>query len=188
MKDYIIKPNFLTPTFCQELIDLSEQKGYDEADISYNSGAKMNKEYRDNYRCLYRDEYLRKTLENLAIEIAPKEVTFIQEGGILLKKELIGLSGNFRFYKYLPGQKFKKHRDSNQLEEGGVSLFTVLFYLNDVEEGGDTAVYDPSLEDRILVKAETGKLLIFNHTIAHTGEEVKSGIKYILRTDLIYKV
>lgn len=188
MKDYIIRENFLSKEFCDELVMLSEAKGYDEADISYTSGARMNKEYRDNYRCLYRDENLRVQLESLVLEMAPKEVTFIQEGGVLIKKELLGLSGNFRFYKYLPGNKFKKHRDTNQLEEGGVSLYTVLFYLNDVEEGGETAVYDPSLENRILVKAETGKLLIFNHTIVHTGEEVTKGIKYVLRTDLIYKV
>lgn len=187
MKDYIIKDKILSREFCKELIDLSETKGYDEADISYNTGAKMNKEYRDNYRCLYRDEKLRRKLESLVLELAPKEFIFIKEGGILDKKELLGLSGNFRFYKYLPGNKFKKHRDSNQLEEGGVSLYTLLFYLNDVEEGGETAVYDPSLENRILVKAERGKLLIFNHTIAHTGEEVKKGFKYVLRTDLIYK-
>ena len=188
MKDYIIREKFLSSDFCQELIMLSETKGYSEADISYNTGARMNKEYRDNYRCLYRDESLRLQLESLVLDLAPKQVNFIQEGGVLVKKDLLGLSGNFRFYKYLPGNKFKKHRDGNQLEEGGVSLFTVLFYLNDVEEGGETAVYDPSLENRILVKAEEGKLLIFNHTIAHTGEEVTKGIKYILRTDLIYKV
>jgi len=54
MKDYIIREKFLSSDFCQELIMLSETKGYSEADISYNTGARMNKEYRDNYRCLYR--------------------------------------------------------------------------------------------------------------------------------------
>ena len=186
--DYNIIDNFLTSEKCKELIDLSESIGYQEADISYTSGAKMNKDYRDNYRCLVRDENLRLYLENLIKPYAPENLNYIEQGGVVKKLPLIKLSGNFRFYKYLPGQKFKKHRDSNNLEEGGVSLITILIYLNDAEEGGETSVYDSTLSDKILVRAETGKMLLFDHSIAHTGEELKSGIKYVLRTDLIYKV
>jgi hypothetical protein len=186
--DYLIIHNFLTRAKCQELIDLSESRGYEEADISFPEGGKMIKSYRDNYRCLYRDEELRKELEYLLRNVAPSYFNFIKEGGILEKLPFLKLSGNFRFYKYLPGQKFKKHRDANQLEEGGLSLQTVLFYLNDAEEGGETSVYDPALKDKVLVKAETGKLLTFDHSIAHTGEELVKGIKYVLRTDFIYKV
>jgi prolyl 4-hydroxylase len=186
--DYLIIHNFLTRAKCQELIDISEAKGYEEADISFPEGGKMIKSYRDNYRCLYRDEKLRQELEYLLFNVAPKEFDFIKEGGIIEKLPFLKLSGNFRFYKYLPGQKFKKHRDANQLEEGGLSLITVLFYLNDVEEGGETGVYDPDTGEKILVKAETGKILRFNHTVAHTGEEIVKGVKYVLRTDFIYKV
>ncbi len=28
---------------------------------------------------------------------------------------------------------------------------------------------------------------MFNHALIHSGEELKEGIKYILRTDLIYR-
>lgn len=191
MKDYKIIENFLTPEKCQELIDLSEKQGYEEADISYNTGAKMNKEYRDNYRCLYSDENLRQELEKLMEPHILKEIPFIREGGIQDSLKFIKLSGKFRFYKYLPGQKFKKHRDGNIEEEGGLSLYTVLIYLNTAEEGGETGVYDYEIQEfphRLLVKAETGKCLIFNHTVAHTGEELKKGMKYILRTDFIYEI
>ena len=187
MKDYQVIENFLLPEKCQELIVLSENKGYDEADISYADGPKMNKSYRDNSRCLYEDENLRLELESLLQPLTPKTTTYIKPGGIIEHLEFIKLSGKFRFYKYEPGQKFKKHRDGNVLEEGGVSLYTVLFYLNTAEEGGETGIYDYDFPDKQLIKAETGKLLIFNHTVPHTGEELKKGVKYVLRTDFIYK-
>lgn len=183
--DYRVIHNLIDEHKCRLLIDISEAKGYDEADISYSTGAKMNKEYRDNYRCLYRNEELRLELEALLEPYIPKTLTVIREGGILDKKEFLKLSGNFRFYKYLPGQKFKKHRDGNQLEEGGVSLYTVLIYLNTPEEGGETGIFDGG---KITVTAEDGKCLIFDHSILHTGEELLKGIKYVLRTDFIYKV
>lgn len=186
--DYLIINNFLNRAKCQELIDISEAKGYEEADISFPDGGRMIKSYRDNYRCLYRNEELRIELEDLLRNIAKPTMLFIKEGGVVEHLSFLKLSGNFRFYKYLPGQKFKKHRDANQLEEGGLSLQTVLLYLNDAEEGGETSVYDPEKSDKILVKAETGKLLTFNHTIAHTGEELLKGVKYVLRTDFIYKI
>lgn len=167
MMDYKIIDKFLTPEKCQELINLSESMGYTEADISYADGAKMNKQYRDNERVLLRDESLRLHLESLIMPHAPQYLNYIEQGGVLRKLPFIKLSGNFRFYKYLPGQKFKKHRDGNNLEEGGVSLITLLIYLNDVESGGETGVYDYTLPDKLLVKAEAGKLLMFDHSIAY---------------------
>jgi len=188
MKDYLYIDNFLTKETCQELIDLSEKKGYDEADISYNTGAKMNKEYRNNSRCLYKDENLRLKLETLLSNHIPKTQMLIGEGGVVKHLPFLRLSGNFRFYKYLPGEEFKKHRDSNQIEEGGVSLITVLFYLNSAEEGGETGIYDYTLPEKLLVEAKEGRVLMFNHTVAHTGEKLVKGTKYVLRTDLIYDI
>lgn len=187
MNPYKIIDNFLSKEECDELIRISENIGYTEADISYADGARMVKDYRNNSRVLYRSEELRKKLEYKILPHAPKTLTFIKEGGILEKKELLSLSGNFRFYRYYPGEEFKRHRDGNNLEEGGVSLVTILIYLNDVELGGETNLCDKFLlEKPILVKPETGKLLMFEHTVLHSGLILESGVKYILRTDLIY--
>ncbi len=187
MVPYKIIPNLLSKDRCDKLISLSESIGYDEADISYSDGPKMVKDYRNNSRVLYRSEELRKELEELILPFAPKILTFIKEGGVVDKKELLSLSGNFRFYRYKSGEEFKRHRDGNIMEEGGLSLVTVLIYLNDVEFGGETNLCDRFLlEKPELVKPETGKVLLFEHTVMHSGEKLESGIKYLLRTDLIY--
>jgi predicted 2-oxoglutarate/Fe(II)-dependent dioxygenase YbiX len=183
MKDYQIIENLFSSESCQELINKSEELGYEEADISYSSGAKMNKQYRDNMRCLYSDEKFREELQELLKPYIPETEMY---SGYELK--FLKLSGKFRFYKYNPGQKFKKHKDGNNLEEGGIALHTVLIYLNTPEEGGETGVYDPELSERLMVKAEAGKVLVFNHSVAHTGEELIAGVKYVLRTDFIYEL
>lgn len=183
MQDYIVIDNFLTNEECQALINTSEDKGYDEADISYSSGARMDKEYRDNMRCLYEDENFRLKLETLLEPFIPQKITYREKELNFLK-----VSGKFRFYKYNPGQKFKEHKDGNIMEEGGISLYTILIYLNTAEDGGETGIYDMAKSNKILVKAETGKMLMFNHSVLHTGEELKAGLKYILRSDLVYEL
>ncbi|MCE3227234.1 MAG: hypothetical protein K0S32_1785 [Bacteroidetes bacterium] len=184
---YHIVDNFLSAEKCKELIELSEKMGYEEADISYTSGAQMNKQYRDNQRCLYTDENLRKELEKLIMPYVPLSLQ-IKKGGDEQSALFLKLSGKFRFYKYLSGQKFKKHRDGTLEEEGGVSRITVLIYLNTAEKGGETVLCDRSLEGDVVVPAETGKMLWFDHKLLHSGEELLSGVKYILRTDFIYNL
>lgn len=179
---YKIVDNFLSSTRCDELVRAADLKGYEEADISYSTGAKMNKEYRNNERCLYTDENLRIELEEKLKNIAPPVIYAKGKKGTFLR-----VSGRFRFYKYNPPQLFKKHRDASEAEEGGVSIFTVLIYLNTAEEGGETRIYDQSKPEKILIEAEKGRMLTFSHDIAHTGEELKKGTKIVLRTDLIYK-
>lgn len=186
MMDYLVQNNFLSKEKCQELITLSENAGYDEADISYATGAQMNKEYRDNSRCLIKNEELRLELEKLIMPFVPKTLPIIKPGGVIEQVEFLRLSGNFRFYKYEKSQKFKKHRDGNVQEEGGVSRVTILIYLNDVEQGGETNICDRMLDKPVMVKPEEGKMLMFNHSLLHSGEELLDGIKYVLRTDLIY--
>jgi len=184
--DFSITSNFLSKEKCQELITLSESKGYDEADISYSTGAKVDKENRNNSRCLLRDENLRLELEQLILPFVPLTLPTIKPGGIIEQLNFLRLSGNFRFYKYETNQKFNKHRDGNIKEEGGVSRITVLIYLNDVEQGGETNICDRMLDKPLMVKPEEGKLLMFNHSLLHSGEELLGGVKYVLRTDLIY--
>ena len=186
--DFLIVDQFLREEQCNSLIAISEAIGYKEADISFPEGGKMIKEYRNNFRVLYSDENFREELEKTIIRYAPKKLSIIQEGGTVKEVEFLKLSGNFRFNKYLPGQKFKKHRDGNKEEEGGVSRITVLIYLNSVgdKSGGGTNICDFSLGGNRIVQPSAGRLLLFDHSLMHIGEELLDGVKYVLRSDLIY--
>lgn len=67
---------------------------------------------------------------------------------------------------------------------GGVkSLLTLVFYLNDDFEGGVTDF--PELGR--VVEPLTGRALLFQHRILHEATRVAVGVKYVLRTDILYR-
>ena len=69
-------------------------------------------------------------------------------------------------------------------------MFVFIFYLNDVEEGGETGFLfkDEDTNDFFKVKPEAGKLIIHpaSWPYIHKGYMPKSDDKYILTTWLLY--
>ena len=54
--------------------------------------------------------------------------------------------------------------------------------------GGETAFLSGNLKRSYKVAPKIGRVLLFQHRgLLHSGEEVENGLKYTLRTDLIYK-
>ena len=56
-----------------------------------------------------------------------------------------------------------------------------MIYLNEDMIGGETKFNHHS------IKPATGKALIFKHELVHEGSKVIKGIKYVLRTDVMYR-
>jgi len=103
--------------------------------------------------------------------------------------EARGLNENIRVYRYQPGEKFGAHVDEKVRANGNVSKYTAIFYLNDVEDGGRTIFYDERGAMRSAVEPKTGRALFFRHGIdccEHEGEEVRKGVKYVLRSDVMF--
>ena len=114
--------------------------------------------------------------------------------------EVLGLNPNIRIYRYRPGQFFDQHYDeSNRVSFGpdrtpGKTTWTLLLYLTTCE-GGETAFYPEATRkgektpDPIEVATEVGMALLHNHEdcMLHEGKEVKSGEKWVLRSDLVVK-
>ncbi len=113
--------------------------------------------------------------------------------------KVLGLNSSLRVYRYRPGQFFDKHYDeSNKLQFGQDKLpakttWTLLIYLTTCD-GGETAFYpEPSKKventpDPIVVELETGMALLHRHgddCLLHEGKEVRSGEKWVLRSDLV---
>ena len=165
--------NFLTPKECDELILISEQKGYDEATVSLTSGAKMMKGIRNNYRLIHTDEKLAYKYWEKLSGFYPKEID---------DNKAVGLNEQFRFYKYEPEQRFKRHIDGrfkrNEIEE---SRITFMIYLNDDFTGGETKFNDITINPKI------GTALCFIHEQKHEGVSIKEGEKYVLRSDIMYR-
>ena len=131
------------------------------------------------------------------------------------EQQATGLNARFRFYRYGPGDFFKPHTDgawpgSRVIDgelvadayEGQYSQFTYLIFLSDDYEGGQTEFLvsrtDPnrpatSNEDLKVVSVRTpkGAVLCFPHGdhpqhCVHASEAIRTGIKYIIRTEILF--
>jgi len=165
--------NFLSAEECAELIQMSEALGYDEAEVSLPGGARMMKGMRNNYRLLYQDNTLAERYWQKLKDYCPL---------VIETSRAVGLNEQFRFYKYELDQRFKRHIDGrfhrNEQEESRV---TFMIYLNEDFEGGETNF------DQVSIKPKTGSALCFIHEQKHEGCPVSKGIKYVLRSDVMYR-
>ena len=57
-----------------------------------------------------------------------------------------------------------------------------MIYLNDNYQGGETSFND------VIIKPKQGMALIFQHDVEHAGNPVTQGAKYVLRTDIMYRL
>ncbi|WP_202945124.1 prolyl hydroxylase family protein [Methylomonas methanica] len=164
--------NFLSDEECDELISLSENKKYEEASIITHMGLEIAKDVRNNDRVIYDDLELAKKLYERIVEYIPKEIDSWSRNG---------LNERFRFYKYSPGQYFKWHVDGAfKRDYFEVSKLTVLLYLNSDCEGGETEF------ETCKVKPEKGMLVVFPHKLRHQSTPIVSGLKYAIRSDVMY--
>lgn len=173
---------FLTPDECQEYIAMSEEYGYEEATLSSAQGQVLAQNIRNNQRVIFKNEEIAEGLWERVQDFVPHEV----DG-----RRAIGVNELFRFYKYQIGQQFNWHQDFPvELDDGSISVFTFLIYLNANFRGGETSFEDCYSEESFeafSVAPSPGMALLFEHEIHHKGEPVLEGTKYVLRSDIFYR-
>lgn len=97
---------------------------------------------------------------------------------------LLRLNERLRFYRYRAGQRFSPHMDHwYRPSDDEITLHTVLAYFNEGFEGGETR-FQEQVEETVIPRP--GRVAIFQHKVRHEGCEVTLGIKYAMRTDVVY--
>lgn len=169
-----IVEEFWTREECNNFIEKTEAIGYEAATIETANGAKVVESVRNNYRVIYKDNELANTLWQQLIAFAPQKIG---------NSKAVGLNELFRFYKYQPGQTFKRHKDESYIRnDNEASYYTFMIYLNEDYNGGET------MFGSITIKAKQGMALVFLHSLEHEGCVVKNGTKYVLRTDIMFRL
>ena len=166
--------NFLSFKQCEDYIENAKLQSFEEAKINTQGIQVMNKMVRNNDRLLFFDEELARSLWLKAKDFVP---AFFENN------KAIGLNEMFRIYRYEEGQRFKMHRDgSYKRNDTECSILSFLIYLNDNFLGGET-----EFRNITTIKPKTGMALLFHHPLRHEGKAIVSGVKYVLRTDVMYK-
>ncbi|XP_064602326.1 uncharacterized protein LOC135468167 [Liolophura sinensis] len=197
--------NLLTRDECVHIIQEGEKIGFEPIEngrLDYRSSERIL------LRCPELSELLYKRTEPFLGQVTiDGEPTDYHVQGVKAALQgtwtPIGLNEIWRLCRYYPEGHFAPHFDGhfvrNQRER---SLKTFMVYLNADFTGGTTNFVQ---EGQQLYKDDTGKFcaeekkilcrlqplegqaIVFNHHRLHEGGRLKSGVKYILRTDLMYR-
>lgn len=171
---------FLSFDACQNLISFSEKMSYVDAPVTMPDGsARMIKEVRNNARVMLDDEALAVQLWQTLTPVFPFVISNLIP---------IGLNERFRFYRYQSGERFHWHFDGNfKRNDCEKSHVTLMIYLNAGCFGGNTEFKMHDTNHSIIqVTPKVGTALLFQHHIKHRGSPVLEGVKYVLRTDVMF--
>jgi hypothetical protein len=165
----------LSPDECAEMIARIDAAGPSLAPINQAEGPVVDIRTRSNSRVMFDDPALAARL----FERVRGHVPVALQG-----LRVVGANERVRCYRYDVGQRFAPHYDGSFVRDDAErSLLTLLVYLNDGFSGGETAF--PDLGQSITPRA--GMALLFQHAILHEGCAIRAGVKYAVRSDVMYR-
>jgi 2OG-Fe(II) oxygenase superfamily len=171
LKDVYVVPNLLSSDECNTLIESFEN-------------ADSIERLRTRNRIMFESEKLAEWLWD-RIENFYEHNQITDEYGDTW--EAYGLNDRFRMVRYDPNDEFSIHEDGWYTKDyNNRSFATAMVYLNDVpeEKGGSTTFTDHSIK---LQPAQGLGFVFLVDGIIHKGDPLTSGVKYILRTDVMYE-
>lgn len=169
----LVIDNLFTEEECKNLIETGYNIGYEKPTIKSAEGDIIKESVRNNGRAIYNNQEFADELFKRIKDSLPEEIS-----GHTLK----GLNEELKIYRYEKGQRFKIHTDiPYKRNEKERSFLTVMVYLNEEFTGGQTWFMDGT------VTPKTGSALVFTQSVMHSGGEVKEGVKYAIRTDVMYE-
>ncbi len=199
--------NVLSPEECTALIQLSENLGYLK-----DAAVSLPREIRHNHNVTWVTDELtdQRIWQRVSHMVDDRQ-------GIFGGKKPLGVNARFRFYRYNEGDFFKPHTDGawpgSRVINGELitnaypdrySQMTFLILLNEDFEGGATRFFvnekDPTNPARhgesskeVDIRTPAGSVLCFPHGMhpmhcVHSSEPISKGIKYIIRTDMLFEI
>lgn len=168
-------PEALNHEECRALIELGEALGFESARIESAPDGPHGfqaPQGRDNTRAAIEDATIAALLWSRLSGKLP----------LWRGRSPLGINERLRFYRYDPGQSFPLHTDGFHATDAIRSELTLLVYLNAEFEGGETVFTDSKKH----FQPATGAALVFPHDLWHEGRPLRTGRKYVLRTDLMF--
>lgn len=201
----IMIEDLLTPKECERLRSLVEPtdgEAWPAATVTAYDGSQLQlEESRRCGRIFFTSPEIADALLLRMIPFLPAEiVTLFNAPDItgqypVIRNEtwrISKLREELRFLRYEAGDYFRPHCDGQFVEGQKKSFLTVHMYVSgEGLEGGETSFLPDrsSPEDEcVKVNPKVGSVLIFQQRdLYHQGCEVKNGVKYTMRTDVVYE-
>jgi predicted 2-oxoglutarate/Fe(II)-dependent dioxygenase YbiX len=181
--------NVLSQEQCAEIISCINSKGFTPALLNVGGGFQVySPNVRDGNRAIVDTPEMARYLLDVLRPHLPEKIGDMQ---------LVDLNERLRFLCYKPGQKFKLHTDGmyqrpeGHANAGDISMITVQLYLHDIPKefgGATTFILAESIGDRVAYQPEAGSVLLFTQDLPHEGSKVEQGIKYTVRTEVMYRL
>jgi len=167
-------PDLFSPAECAALIARIDAANPTLAPVTTSRGPEVRTDLRTNERVMFDDLALAGELFRRVAPHVPER---------LIGRRAAGVNERLRGNRYREGQLFGPHYDGSYRASPQVeSELTLLVYLNDGFEGGETRF----LASGEAVRPRTGAALLFAHRVLHEGAAVSRGTKYVLRSDVMY--
>ncbi|CAK9059591.1 unnamed protein product [Durusdinium trenchii] len=176
-------PDTLRPEEAEALIAKSEEAGFE---VQTSRGPAYGEALRHHWRISFDDPRYAQALWDSGLGQCLKQTLRGPRN-----RQPIGLNENIRIYKYSGGDVFGQHVDGSNQTSLGQTEYTLLVYLSGVNEGlvgGETVFYSHHKEV-LRVTPKTGMALVHRHgreCLLHESLEVKEGVKYVLRSDVVF--
>ncbi len=168
-------PNALSAERCADYIARFDRSIAEQAPVITAEGVAVDLAVRNNKRVMWDSAEEANALVDLLGDAVPAQWK---------TERRIGGNPRLRLYRYEPGEHHSAHWDTVvELADGVASRITLVFYLNDDFAGGETEF--PELKRTI--RPVRGTALLFQHRVLHAALGVTSGVKYALRTDVLYR-
>ncbi len=189
--------NVLAPDECERMIEITESLGYlADAAVSLPRSVRHN----DSTTWVADDVTAELLWQRCSSLILPSDD--------FRGKRAVGLNARLRFYRYGEGDFFGAHTDGSwpgsRVVDGMLidnayddrwSQLTFLLFLSAGFKGGATRFYVKASDrtDCVDVRTPLGGALCFPHGVhplhcVHGSEPITSGVKYIIRSDVLFEL
>ncbi len=167
--------NVLSAEACEALIARIEALGPTAAPVTTPRGFEMRPDIRNNTRVMFDDLGLAADLFAKVRSVIPDELEGMAP---------VSANERLRCYRYAPGQYFAPHFDGSFVRSPNEkSLLTLMVYLNGPRLGGETCFPDCD----VTVRPSAGRALLFDHHLLHESKPLRAGLKYAVRSDVMFR-
>ncbi len=168
------------------MVQATENKGYEAALLNDGGKQILNTDRRKSSCCIVDSPDQAAEIWGRVKDYVPR--VWNHRGALWA---VVGLNERLRYLRYNPEDYFAPHFDCCYARENGErSFITLMLYLNEGFDGGDTTFIDVDTNDTdtaIGITPRTGSVLVFQHDIYHSGAKVTAGLKYAMRTDVMFQ-